>query len=285
MMNTVIWTETILVLLLLSSFLLLGSSRLGGCIRIGAFQGFIAGLLPFLNSYGSSSVASVTATGVVDVASTASAASAASAVSASIASIASSAANATHAANAVNAASVLGVADAAGVSSSIGDFTIRVGIIGLVTLAIKGLVFPYMLTHAIRESKTSREIQPLVGYMASLVCGVLFLVGAFMLDSKLDLPIHTQHSLFVPVAFTLMMTGLFLIIARRTAINQVIGYLVLENGIYVFGMAIASHIPILIELGVLMDLFVAVFVMGIAVHRINREFDHMDSDRLNLLKG
>lgn len=251
MMNTVIWTETILVLLLLSSFLLLGSSRLGGCIRIMAFQGFIAGLLPFLNTYGTQSGAASASAG-----------------------------------GAAEGVGVLdGMVEAIGSSGSLGDFTVRVGIIGLVTLAVKGFVFPYMLSHAIRESKTSREIQPLVGYMASLVFGVLFLVGAFMLDSRLELPIHTQHSLFVPVAFSLMMTGLFLIIARRTAINQVIGYLVLENGIYVFGLAIASHIPVLIELGVLMDLFVAVFVMGIAVHRINREFDHMDSDRLNLLRG
>jgi hydrogenase-4 component E len=67
--------------------------------------------------------------------------------------------------------------------------------------------------------------------------------------------------------------------------NQVIGYLVLENGIYTFGLAIVRDIPVLIELGVLMDMFVAVFVMGIAIYRINREFDHIDSDRLNTLKG
>jgi len=60
---------------------------------------------------------------------------------------------------------------------------------------------------------------------------------------------------------------------------------VLENGIYCFGLAVVSGMPLLLELGVLMDIFVAVFVMGIAIYHINREFDHIDADRLSALKG
>jgi len=74
-------------------------------------------------------------------------------------------------------------------------------------------------------------------------------------------------------------------VARRTAICQVLGYLTLENGIYIFGLAIVSGIPMLVELGVLMDMFVAVFVMGIAIFRISREFDHIDAAQLTSLKG
>lgn len=82
-----------------------------------------------------------------------------------------------------------------------------------------------------------------------------------------------------------MFTGLFLVIARRTAVNQVLGYLVLENGIYAFSLAMVRDVPFLVEIGVLMDMFVAVFVMGIAIYRINSEFDHIDSDRLTKLRG
>ena len=64
-----------------------------------------------------------------------------------------------------------------------------------------------------------------------------------------------------------------------------LGYLTLENGIYTFGLAIVSGIPMLVELGVLMDLFVAIFVMGIAIYRISREFDHIDAAQLTSLKG
>jgi hydrogenase-4 component E len=210
--------DTLLVLLILTNFLLLGSSRLSACIRIGALQGIVAGILP------------------------------------------------------------LSV-------SSAGGITLRIAVIAVVIMGLKGFVFPYLLSRALRESDTSREVQPFVGYAASLFVGVLSLLASFWLDARLEFSIHFASDLVVPVAFSMMMTGLFLMVARRTAVNQVMGYIVLENGIYTFGLAIARDIPALIELGVLMDMFVAVFVMGIAIYRINREFDHIDSDRLNTLKG
>jgi hydrogenase-4 component E len=79
--------------------------------------------------------------------------------------------------------------------------------------------------------------------------------------------------------------GLFLIVSRKLALNQVLGYLVMENGIYVLGLALVKEIPVLVEMGVLMDAFVAVFVMSIATWHISREFDHIDVDQLDSLKG
>ena len=165
------------------------------------------------------------------------------------------------------------------------DLTPRLAVIAVAIVGLKGFVFPHLLSRGLRESNTSHEVQPIVGYMASVIVGAVSLVASFWLDSKLRLPVGSASQLVVPVAFSMMATGLFLIVARRTAINQVLGYLVLENGIYAFGLAIVGDIPVLVEFGVLMDLFVAVFVMGIAIYRINREFDHIDSDQLTSLKG
>ena len=86
------------------------------------------------------------------------------------------------------------------------------------------------------------------------------------------------------VALSTILIGLFLIISRRTALMQVVGYLVLENGIYIFGVALAQEEPFLVEMGILLDVFVAVFVMGIAIFHISREFDHIDVDQLTSLK-
>jgi hydrogenase-4 component E len=214
-MNLVL--DSVLVLLILTTFLLLGLSRLNACIRIGAIQGIMVGLLPLAVGGGA--------------------------------------------------------------------LSLRVAAIGATIAGLKGFVFPYLLSRALRESDTSREVQPFVGYAGSLFFGVLALLASFWLDARLKLPVHFMSDLVVPVSFAMMMTGLFLIVARRTAVNQVVGYLVLENGIYTFGLAIVRDIPVLIELGVLMDVFVAVFVMGIAIYRINREFDHIDSGRLDSLRG
>ena len=76
-----------------------------------------------------------------------------------------------------------------------------------------------------------------------------------------------------------------LVASLKKARTQVIGYLVIENGAYVFGQSMAAQMPFLVELGILLDLLVGMFVMSIVIHQINREFDHIDVDQLNLLKG
>jgi hydrogenase-4 component E len=81
-----------------------------------------------------------------------------------------------------------------------------------------------------------------------------------------------------------MMVGLFLIVSRKKALTQVLGYLVIENGIYTIGMALAQEQPLLIEMGILLDVFVAVFVMGITLFRIGRDFDNIDTDQMATLK-
>jgi hydrogenase-4 component E len=86
------------------------------------------------------------------------------------------------------------------------------------------------------------------------------------------------------VALFTIFVGLFMIVTRKKALTQVLGYLTLENGIYAFGLGVAQEWPLIVELGILLDIFAAVFVMGIAIFHINREFDHIDSDRLSTLK-
>ena len=82
-----------------------------------------------------------------------------------------------------------------------------------------------------------------------------------------------------------LLIGLFVIVSRRKAITQVLGYIVVENGIYALGVALVGDVPLLVELGVLLDVFVAVFIMSIAAYHISREFDHIDVDQLDRLKG
>jgi len=91
-------------------------------------------------------------------------------------------------------------------------------------------------------------------------------------------------ALLVPVALSSILIGLFLIVSRKKAVNQVLGFLVLENGIFTFGVGLVRELSLLVELGVLLDVFVAVFVMGIMIFHISREFDHLDTDRLSTLK-
>jgi hydrogenase-4 component E len=105
------------------------------------------------------------------------------------------------------------------------------------------------------------------------------------LSSRLTLPADLSIPLVVPVAFFSILTGLFVIVSRKNAITQVLGYIVMENGIYTFGIALAVKQPLLVEFGILLDIFVGVFVMGITIFNINREFEHIDTDQLSHLRS
>lgn len=148
----------------------------------------------------------------------------------------------------------------------------------VITLAVKGWIFPKLLLSTLRQVGIRREVEPLVGHTTSLVCGLAMLVFAFWLQSRLHF--IGGGDLLLPASFHIMLSGFFMTLARRKAITQVLGYLVLENGIFAFGAASLSEHVWMLELGILLDLFVAVLIMGIAVFHINREFDHIDVDRL-----
>ena len=153
-----------------------------------------------------------------------------------------------------------------------------------VTISVKGLLLPRLLLRAIRRVEIRREAEPLVGYDASLAFGVLALAAATWVASELPLPRSDIPGLLVPTALFTGLTGLFLVIARRKAVTQALGYLVFENGIYGFGLAVVREEPLLVQLGVLLDLLVAVFVMGIIVFHIQHDFAHIDVDRLAALR-
>jgi hydrogenase-4 component E len=161
----------------------------------------------------------------------------------------------------------------------------RLIILGIVSMGLKGFVFPYLLSRDIREAKVRREIEPFVGYTASIITGLLMLAASMWIAARFPMLPAMSSPFVIPVALSTVFTGLFLVISRRKALTQVLGYLVFENGIYMFGIIAAGEIPFLVEFGVLLDVFVAVFVMGIAINHINREFDHIDADQLSSLKG
>jgi hydrogenase-4 component E len=151
-------------------------------------------------------------------------------------------------------------------------------------IVLKGIVFPRLLFRALRAADVRHEVEPYIRFVPSMLIGMLILGLSFWISSRMELPSPASSPLILPVALATILTSLLIIISRRRALSQVIGYLVLENGILVFGAGLALEEPILVEIGVLLDIFVAVFVMGIAIFHLSREFDHIDVDQLSLLK-
>jgi hydrogenase-4 component E len=153
-----------------------------------------------------------------------------------------------------------------------------------VALLLKGVVIPLLLQRAIREARVVHESDPFVSLHWSVLLGAALVGAAFWLGSRLVLPWPAPNRLVVPIALATLLLGFLVIVVRRKAVTQVVGYLMLENGVFIFGQALARELPFVVELGILLDVLVCVFVMGIAIHHISREFDHVDVDALSTLR-
>lgn len=151
--------------------------------------------------------------------------------------------------------------------------------------AIKGVVYPWVLVRVQRKVRIERDDDPLVGAMACLLLGVIALGFGFWVSGRLTAALPDAPLLAIPVSLATIIAGLTLTVTRRKALAQVLGYVVLENGIFLFALTFVGGLPLLLEMGGLLEVFFAVFVMGIAVGRISREFASIDVDRLDRLRG
>lgn len=155
-----------------------------------------------------------------------------------------------------------------------------------IMILIKGFLIPGLLYMAVKRIAIKREIEPFIGYHASILAGLGMLIFSVFITSHLRLSLPTGHDMVLITAITTMASGFFLMMARSKAITQVIGYLMLENGIYLIGTALTkhSHTLYVVEFGVLLDLLVGVMIMGIILHNINSAFDDVDTTLLGRLK-
>lgn len=165
-----------------------------------------------------------------------------------------------------------------------GEINLTGVLIGLGTLALKGIAIPAMLVHSIREVEIRREVEPLIGLGASMLLGGLGAGFALVFTTQMSLAPGEESALIIPAALTTCLTGFILLTTRRKAVTQVVGYLILENGIYIFGLLLIEAVPMLVEAGVLLDLVVGIFVMGILLNHIQREFSSIDTRRFSALK-
>jgi hydrogenase-4 component E len=151
-------------------------------------------------------------------------------------------------------------------------------------VVLKGVLIPWMLFRALRDVAIRREVEPLIGFIPSLLTGALGTGLAILFAHTLPLADEHVGSLLVPTSLSTVLTGFILLTTRKKAITQVVGYLILENGVFIMGLTLINAMPFLVEIGVLLDLLVAIFVMGIIINHIQREFASLDTTQLSQLK-
>ena len=160
----------------------------------------------------------------------------------------------------------------------------RVIALAAVMIAMKGFVIPWLLMRAIVRAGISTKIDAVISPSATLFIGALGTGAAMAFAGNMPLAADHANDLLVPTSLATVFTGCLLLTTRRQALVQVLGYIVLENGIFIFGLLLVDALPAMVEIGVLLDLFVGVFVMGIIIHHVSRAFPTASTEHLTALK-
>jgi len=157
-------------------------------------------------------------------------------------------------------------------------------IVALLTLIIKAAVIPYIFIYIIHEIKVKREIDLYVGISPSLIIGGILVVISYYLIRSISV-ITELSSFALSASMSLVSIGLFIMISRKKAIMQMLGILIMENGLFLGAISLTNGMPLLVELGIFFDVLIGVLIMGILIFRINKTFETIDTDMLKNLIG
>ncbi len=164
-----------------------------------------------------------------------------------------------------------------------GDWEIMA--VGLITVAIKVLYIPYLLKKTILKVEYKVEKDFFLNIPISiLICSGLVILAYFTITHIEDFQ-NGYLNIYLANALAVVLIGLFFMISRKKAIGQIIGFLVIENGLFTAAVLSTEGMPMIVELGIFFDLLTAVLIMGILVFRINENFETIDLDKLKNLRG
>lgn len=152
----------------------------------------------------------------------------------------------------------------------------------LETIVVKALAIPLFLNYVMKRNRITRDAEPFLPNFISLVIITFIIILTFLLSNAID---DTRISkIYFVVAISTLFTGLYIIVTRNKIITHVMGYLVIENGVFILSLAVGNEMPTLVNLGILLDIFASVFLLGIFVNRIGDVLKDVDVDQLKHLK-
>lgn len=160
-------------------------------------------------------------------------------------------------------------------------------IAAILTIAVKAIVIPIALTKVIDKIKVRKEIDFTINITTSLLlCALLVILADSVAKPILEAQRVSDLAVFkvLPISIAVMMIGLFIMIARKQAVSQIVGLLTMENGVFLSGLSITYGMPLIVEVGIFFDIFVAVLILGVFVFRINQTFDTINVDTIRRLR-
>lgn len=154
------------------------------------------------------------------------------------------------------------------------------------TLVIKSIIIPKVLTYVTRklEIEFKLETNPYVSIRASVIISALLVALSYFLIQQIPFKSDQIVNAYLPVSMAQFFIGLFVLVNRRTVLSQVVGLLIIENGLFLFAMALTHGVSLLIEIGIFVDILVGILISSVLLFRISRTFDSLDVGKLENLR-
>jgi hydrogenase-4 component E len=158
--------------------------------------------------------------------------------------------------------------------------TVNLLLIMLETIVFKAIVVPWFLSYIIKRNGITREAEPYLPNFVSLIIVTIIIVATIILSSSIQ-DKNLDKTYFV-VALSTLFTGLYMIVTRKKIISHVVGYLIIENGVFVLSLAVGNEMPMLVNLGIMLDIFASVLILGVFFNKIG---DVLKDPDVNLLRN
>lgn len=152
------------------------------------------------------------------------------------------------------------------------------------TLIVKAILIPMFLNKVLRKTHSNRDTDANVAHFYCLLISSVILFGGFML-SVIEIPsLSMINPIYFGIALATIIISLWLITIKHKILSNVIEFITMENGIFLLSLSVAKEMPILVNIGVLLDVFIAIYILGLFVSQINKELGDMEVAHLSDLK-
>jgi len=160
--------------------------------------------------------------------------------------------------------------------------TLNLILILLETIIFKSLAVPIFIKYVLKRNNITREAEPYLPNFVSLIITTIIVITTIILSNTMEE--GKLDKMFFVVALSTLFTGLYFIASRRKIITHVMGYLVIENGVFVLSLAVGNEMPMLVNLGIMLDIFASVLILGVFLNKIGDVFKDIDVNQLTKLK-
>lgn len=150
------------------------------------------------------------------------------------------------------------------------------------TIVVKTIVVPQFLNKVRKYNQLKRVHEPSVPVFYSIIVVMASLILSFLLSNALNS--NLIYTKYFTVAFTSILFGVYFIIIHKNIFSHVVGYLIIENGIFLLSLAVGAEMPMMVNMAILLDVFMGVLILGVFVNRIGDTFKSIETDNLSQIK-